>query len=197
MKRHRIAFVAAGFVTAGLAAVAVGSGVSTAGADSTPTQHALTEKATGAGALKAVAGVVNCDAGKSLKLYARFSANPFSFVGTSNAFVAVPGAQVSVPGPATGTDTLLVTFSAESYYTGTGWMGLQVEKNGVPIKPFADNGSPFAFASTAKYGSNSAQFCTRITKGTNIISVKVATTGAAGTDSGWIDDWGLSVQRFE
>ena len=38
-----------------------------------------------------------------------------------------------------GTDTLLITFSAETQITGgdaNDWMGLEVHKDGVPINPF-------------------------------------------------------------
>ncbi|UJP40784.1 hypothetical protein [Cellulomonas palmilytica] len=138
-----------------------------------------------------------CDGGVHKRLQTRTQADPFSFAGTSNANRNVPGAGVVVYGPATGYDTLLITFSAESYYTGTGWLGLEVHDNNVPIQPYANNGSPYAFTSQAKYMGTSAQFCTKIKKGTHRIQVKVKTTGGPATDSGWIDDWTLSVLRFE
>ena len=113
----------------------------------------------------------------------------------SGSFVPVPGAKVTVQGPKKGYDALLVTFSAETYYSGTGWMGLEVLKDGVPIQPFANNGSPFAFASKPQYQGSSAQFCTRINKGTHTISVVASTTGGP-TESGWIDDWTFSLARY-
>ena len=58
--------------------------------------------------------VSSCDGAMSKGLLTRTSADPFSFVGTSNADVAVPGAAVTVRGPRRGTDTLLITYSAES-----------------------------------------------------------------------------------
>lgn len=138
-----------------------------------------------------------CDGGVHKRLQARTQVDPFSFAGTANADVKVPGAGVVVYGPSTGYDTLLITFSAETYYTGTGWLGLEVHDNNVPIQPYANNGSPYAFTSEAKYTGNSVQFCTKIKKGTHRIQVKVNTTGGPATDSGWIDDWTLSVLRFE
>ena len=145
---------------------------------------------------RAATGPVSCNGGAAKGLASRLSADPFSFSGTSGADVAVPGAQVTVRGPKRGTDTFLITFSAETYYSGGGWMSLEVHRDGVPVAPFADNGSPFAFASEAAYQSNSAQFCTKIGHGVHTLSVQTSTTGDA-TESGWLDDWTMSVQRFE
>jgi hypothetical protein len=152
-----------------------------------PAQHALTAKAG--------TGPVTCNGGAAKSLLTRLQANPFSFSGTSGADVAVPGARVTVRGPKRGTDTLLVSFSAETYYSGSGWMGLEVHKDGVPIAPFANNGSPFAFTSAASYNGSSAQFCTKVGPGLHTLSVQANTTGDS-TESGWIDDWTMSVQRF-
>jgi len=138
-----------------------------------------------------------CNGGVHKRLQALSQPEPFSFAGTSYADKNVPGAGMVIYGPNTGWDTLLITFSAETYYTGTGWMGLEVHNNNKPIPPYANNGSPLAFTSEAKWTANSAQFCTRIKKGANRIQVKVNTTGPSTTDSGWIDDWTLSVLRFE
>ena len=137
-----------------------------------------------------------CDGGAYKRLHTRTQADPFSFVGTSNSLVAVPGAQVTLTGPSKGLDTLLVTFSAETFYQGSGWLTLEVRDNNVPIQPFAANGSPFAFASEASYQGSSAQFCTKVGKGTHRITVRVGTTGGA-SESGWLDDWTLSVLRCE
>ncbi len=143
------------------------------------------------------AGPVRCDGGAAKGLATRLSPEPFSFAGTANADVAVPGAQVTVRGPQKGTDTFLITFTAETYYTGSGWMSLEVHNDGVPVAPFANNGSPLALTSESKYSSNSAQYCVRLRKGTHTLSVQASTTGASTTDSGWLDDWTFSVQRFD
>ena len=147
-------------------------------------------------AARAGTGPVRCDGGAAKSLSTRLQADPFSFVGTSGADVAVPGAQVTLRGPSRGTDTVLVTFSAEAYYSGTGWMGLEIHKDGVPVAPFADNGSPFALTSEGAYHGDGAQFCTKIGRGVHTLSVQASTTGGR-SESGWIDDWTLSVQRFD
>ena len=140
---------------------------------------------------------VKCDGGALKKMSSRLSADPFSFPGTSGADVAVTGAQVALTGPKSGTDTILVTFTAESYYTGSGWMSLELHKDGVPTAPYADNGSPFAFTSESSYHGDSAQFCTRIGTGTHLLAIQASTTGDTTTDSGWLDDWTMTVERFE
>lgn len=183
------------------AAVAALSAVALLGAaaiTALPTQAAPADPApkqsAPAAAKKAV--VTSCNGGPSRGLLTQVSADPFSFAGTSGADVAVPGAQVLLQGPKKGKDTLLITFSAESYYTGTGWMGLEVHRDGVPVQPFANNGSPFAFTSAAEYTGTSAQFCTKVGKGIHTINVQASTTGD-NTESGWLDDWTFSVQRFD
>lgn len=140
---------------------------------------------------------VTCSGGALTAMTSRLSAEPFSFPGTAGADVSVPGAQVTLNGPRRGTDTVLVTFTGESYYTGSGWMGLELHKDGVPVAPYADNGSPFAFTSEASYHGDSAQFCTKIRRGAHTLAVVTSTTGDATTDNGWIDDWTMTVQRFE
>lgn len=144
----------------------------------------------------AQAAPVACDGGAALRLTSRSQTAPFSFAGTAGALVPLTGSSLAFVGPTSGKDTLLVTFSAETYYTGGGWMTLEVWIDGAPIQPYANNGSPFAFASEASYQAASAQFCTKIGPGRHFMSVRVGTTGGPATDSGWLDDWTLSVQRF-
>jgi hypothetical protein len=196
MNRNRITAIVGALGVAGLVGVAAGTGAATAGSGQTPT--AASQKAASSGVVAAATRVVtSCNGGANIHLYSKSSPDPFSFAGTSNALVNVPGALIQLNGPSTGTDTLLVTFSAETYYTGSGWMPLQVLIINVPMQPFANNGSPFAFASKPQYQSNSAQFCAKVGKGIKNIRVKVGTTGGPATDSGWLDDWTLSVQRFK
>lgn len=189
--------------TLGLAAVA---GITTLGlvgtatTPSTATGSAGDDRATPHAGQRVAARAtapVTCSGGALTAMTSRLSAEPFSFPGTTGADVAVPGAQVTLNGPRRGTDTVLVTFTAESYYTGSGWMGLEMHKDGVPAAPYADNGSPFAFTSEASYQSSSAQFCTKIRRGAHTFAVVASTTGDASTDSGWLDDWTMTVQRFE
>lgn len=190
MSNHRaLAFAAvASLATLGLVGAATTPSSAEAEVSTPPTGQRVVAKAT---------APVKCNGGTLKKMSSRLSADPFSFAGTAGADVAVPGAQVALTGPPKGTDTVLVTFTAESYYTGSGWMSLELHKDGVPAAPYADNGSPFAFTSEASYQANPAQFCTKIGKGTHILAIQASTTGNAGTDSGWIDDWTMSVLRFE
>ena len=192
MSDHRtLTFAAvAGLAILGLVGAATTTATGSAGADrSAP--HA------GQRVAAKVTAPVRCDGGPLKKMSSRLSAEPFGFAGTAGADVAVPGAQLTVTGPRRGTDTFLVTFSAESYYTGSGWMSLELHKDGVPVAPFADNGSPFAFTSESAYHGDSAQFCTKIRRGTHVLALQASTTGGSTTDSGWIDDWTMTVERFE
>lgn len=150
-----------------------------------------------AGSARLATAPVTCDGGAGKGLLTRLQPEPFAFSGTAGADVAVPGAQVEVRGPKKGTDTLLISFTAETYYSGSGWMSLEVHKDGVPIGPYADNGSPLALTSQAAYGSHGAQFCTKVGKGRHTLAVQTSTTGDSTTDTGWIDDWTFSVQRFD
>jgi hypothetical protein len=192
MKTNRIS-VAAGLAALAIFGVAAGTGMASASgpaaANKVSPQSATAESTT------TTSTVVACNGGRNLSLRTRMSAVPFSFPGTTNALVTIPGAGVTLRGPATGTDTLLITYSAETYYKGSGWMGIQVHKDGVPIQPYANNGNPYAINSSATYQGNSAQFCTKIGKGLHTIRVKAYTTGGVG-ESGWFDDWTLSVLRF-
>lgn len=194
MNSNRITALAAALAAVGLVGVAAGTGA-IAGSGQSPT-GASQKAAASSVAASSTRVVKTCNGGANIHLYSKSSPDPFSFSGTSNSLINVPGALIQLNGPKTGTDTLLVTFSAETYYSGTGWMPLQVLINNVPMQPFANNGSPFAFASEAKYQSHSAQFCAKVGKGIKNIRVKVGTTGGAG-ESGWLDDWTLSVQRFK
>jgi hypothetical protein len=191
MNRKSLTAVAAGLASLGLVGVAASTGVASSGASA----PAAPRQVAAQGGVTAQA-VTSCDGGRSLRLYTRMSADPFSFPGSSYALKLVPGAKVQLTGPSTGTDTVLVTFSAETYYTGSGWLGISATKNGIRIQPYANNGSPYAMNSSHTYQGNSAQFCTKIGRGTHILAIKAYTTGGAG-DAGWIDDWTMSVQRFE
>lgn len=189
MSNHRTVTVAAAVATLGLVGTALTSSSADAGQTTPPPVQRVSHRVT--------TPPVKCDGGALKRMNSRLSAEPFSFPGTSGANVAVPGAQLPLTGPTKGTDTVLVTFTAESYYTGSGWMSLQLHKDGVPVAPYADNGSPFAFTSENTYHGDSAQFCTKIGHGTHILALQASTTGDSSTDSGWIDDWTMTVQRFE
>jgi hypothetical protein len=172
----------AGIATLGLVGAATTPSTATDSSDRTA-PHAGQRTAARA------AAPVTCSGGALKKMTSKLSADPFSFPGSTGADVAVPGARLSLAGPRRGTDTVLVTFTAETYYTGSGWMSLELHKDGVPAAPYADNGSPFAFTAEASYQAESAQFCTKIGRGVHTLAVTASTTGDATTDSGWLDDW--------
>lgn len=189
MHKQRTAVLAglAGFTT--LAVIGAATTESSAGTDG----RAAPEQRVAAAAATAVRA---CDGGTLVYMRSRSSAVPFSFAGSSGSDVPISGARIPVTGPRKGKDTFLITFSAETHYTGAGWMGLEVQGDGVPAQPFADNGSPFAFGSEATYGGSSAQFCVRLGKGRHVLTAVASTTGDAG-ETGWLDDWTMSVLRFD
>ncbi len=179
-----------------LGAVLVTGGASVATSSDEPTQRPAPEQATGRpGVAPAAAG--SCNGGKVQAMRSKYSAAPFSFPGTSHGDVDVPGTEILLKGPKRGTDTLLITFSAEASYTGPGWMGLEVHLDGRPVRPYSDNGNEFAFTSSDDYVSASAQFCTTLRRGPHKIEVKANTTGDPSTDEGWLDDYLVSVVRFD
>lgn len=172
-------------------AVAVNAAAS---ADNDATQRPST-------AAKAV--VTNCNGGQLINMQSRSSAVPFSFASTGGipGALVVPGTAIKFTGPISGTDTLLLTFSAEARYTGPNWLGLEAYIDGAEIQPYALNGSPLAFAGTqngltiGNYSSYATQFCGKIGPGAHRLVLKANTPGATG-ETGWLDDYTLSVLRF-
>ncbi len=188
-KQHTLA------VAGSAAAIVLGAAMFTGSASAGPASDPAPKQSAGKASAKAAS--VACNGGKVVNMKARTSATPFSFTGTTSASdVLVPGAQIQVRGPRRGKDTLLVTFSAETYYNGSSWMGVEVHLDGTPIQPY-DNGSPYAMNAEAEYAGASAQFCTKVGKGRHTLEVRAYTAGGAATDSGWIDDYTFSVIRFD
>jgi hypothetical protein len=152
----------------------------------------------------AVPTVISCNGGPSKGLQTRIVNSPFTFTETAvnDQDQAVPGASVTLFGPALGTDTLLVTFSSETQVTGgdaNDWMGLEVHDNGVAINPFTPGSDKLAITGEPSWNSNSAQFCVKIRRGAHRIEVFSNLHDSNGGHSlnGWLDDYTLSVQRFE
>lgn len=147
--------------------------------------------------------VKSCNGGASKGLQTRIVNSPFTFneTGVNDQDQAVPGAKVTLFGPAVGTDTLLVTYSAETQITGgdaNDWMGLEVHKNGVPINPFTPGADKLAITGEPSWNSNSVQFCVKIGKGAHRLEVFTNLHDSSGSHTlhGWLDDYTLSVQRF-
>ena len=102
--------------------------------------------------------------------------SPFTFAetGVNDADQNVPGATLAASGPSSGTDTVLVTFSAESQLTGgdaSDWMGLEVHLDGVPINPFTASGDIVAFTGEPSWNANSLQFCAKLRPGSHRFQV--------------------------
>ena len=128
---------------------------------------------------------------------------PFTFVETATNAEdqAIPGAELLVKGPKRGTDTLLITFSAETRVNGgdtDDWMGLEVHLDGSPIEPHSV-GNPLAITAQPSWNGNSLQFCTKVDKGNHRLQAYANLFDSSGnhTMDGWLDDYTFSVLRFD
>ena len=147
--------------------------------------------------------VIKCDGGRQINMQSRIVNSPFTFTetGTNDQDQAVPGAQLLMNGPSSGTDTVLVTFSAETQITGgdaNDWMGLEVHDNGVPINPFTAAGDVVARTGEPSWNGNSLQFCTKVKPGRHLLQVFANLHDSSGSHTlhGWLDDYTVSFQRF-
>jgi hypothetical protein len=152
----------------------------------------------------AAVSVIKCDGGKPLSLRTRIVNTPFVFTetGVNQADQAVPGATLAAHGPAAGTDTFLVTFSAETQVTGgdtNDWMGLEVHLDGTPIQPFTASGDVLALSGEPSWNSNSMQFCVKVGPGPHHFDVMTNLSDFQSDSSlnGWLDDYTVSFQRFD
>lgn len=147
--------------------------------------------------------VFACDGGAQKAVKNRIVSSPFTFSEAPGVDIGIPGAAVSIAGPARGTDTLVVTVSGETRLTGsTGtqdWMGLEVKVDGVNIKPFTAAGDVMAISGSSTWNLNSATFCAKIGPGTHRVRAftNLADFDTDDTLGGWIDDYTLSVEKSE
>lgn len=156
-------------------------------------------------AAKTAEGTTRCDGKRNINLKTRINSTPFTFseTGVDAEDQQVPGMVVRFKGPRTGTDTFLVTFSAESQLNGglnsADWMGIETHLDGTPIQPYTAVGDVYAFTSSDLWQSNSAQFCVRVGKGKHTLRVlaNLHDGSSDSTLSGWLDDATMSVLRFE
>ena len=137
--KNRIAAlgIAAVVATSGGLAIAGSSALAASGAEK---PHAAQSAGAEGASAKVAPRVLACDGGRNINMKSRIVNSPFTFVetGVNDSDQAVPGAAVLVAGPRVGTDTLLITFSAETQITGgdaNDWMGLEVHKDGVADQP--------------------------------------------------------------
>lgn len=152
---------------------------------------------------KAIAAIA-CDGGKSKSLKTRIVNSPFTFVetATNQEDQDIPGATAVVAGPAVGKDTYLITFSAETQVTGgdsNDWMGLEMHVDGVPVNPYTASGDVLAFSGEPSWNSNSMQFCVKLGPGAHTVQAVTNLSDwlSDANLNGWLDDYTLSVQRFE
>ncbi len=139
-------------------------------------------------------GVTTCRGGRQKRTVTKIN-NQYSTFGEGVDF-AVPGMDLVVKGPRRGYDTLDLTFSAETQLRGSSpdelynWMELEVLVDGSPIQPYGTPSDPLAIGGHREYGSDAAQFCTRIGRGTHTVSVvtRLVDSGADDSLTGWIDD---------
>jgi hypothetical protein len=146
-----------------------------------------------------------CDGGVQKRVYNRINSAPFTFSEASGTPL-VPTAGLTVVGPAVGTDTLSIEFSAETQLGGSSegdslydWMGLEVLVDGVPIQPFTAAGDVLAITGSDSYNSNAAQFCTKIRAGKHRVLVRtnLHDGNVDNALTGWIDDYTLHVEQSE
>ncbi len=200
--KNRIAAlgIAAVVATSGGLAIAGSSALAASGAEKPQTA----QSAKSASAKTVAPRVFACDGGRNINMKSRIVNSPFTFVetGVNDADRAVPGAAVLVTGPRVGTDTLLITFSAETQITGgdaNDWMGLEVHKDGLPINPFTAGSDKVALTGEPSWNGNSLQFCTKIGRGNHVLRAFANLHDSSGSHSlhGWLDDYNFSVQRFD
>jgi hypothetical protein len=196
-KRIAIGGLAAALVTTTLATSLAASAGAAGDDDPQGRRDARTNRA-------AATTSISCDGGRLLNMKSRIGNSPFTFGETAvnDEDQAVPGTGLVVRGPARGTDTVLVTFSAESQVTGgdaNDWMGLEVHRNGSPINPFTPVGDVLAFTGEPSWNSNSTQFCTKITPGRHRFNVQANLHDSSGSHGlfGWLDDYTVSYLRFD
>ena len=192
-------------VLGGLAAATlVGGGLAANAATASPSPDNAQGVAPSAAHAKKAVTPIRCDGGRVVNMNTRIVNTPFTFseTGVNAQDQTVPGVAVGLVGPRRGTDTVLVTVSAETQLTGgdtNDWMGLEVHRNGVPIQPFTAAGDVLAFTSEPGWNANSIQFCTKIRRGANIFQVKANLQDNSGAHSlnGWLDDLTVSYVRFD
>jgi hypothetical protein len=147
--------------------------------------------------------VIKCDGERQKNLRTRIVNTPLQLGETPTGVdTLIPGAQLALNGPASGTDTVVVTFSGETrLFDGEpdDWMGIEVKLDGVNIEPFTAAGDVMALNSEDSWNMHSAQFCTTVKPGPHRLQVftNFQDNGADNTLRSWIDDYMVSFVRYE
>jgi hypothetical protein len=196
MKTKLIATGAVLLATSGIAYAAAGA---TASGEEKNAQGARANVS----ARTTTSGIIKCDGGRQLSMHSRIGNKPFTFAETAvpDEDRALPGAALTVTGPARGTDTFLITVSGETQVTGgdaDDWMGIEVKDNGVNIQPYTAVGDVMAFTGEPSWNLNSGQFCVKVGRGVHRFQVytNLHDSGANHSLNGWVDDYTVSFLRF-
>jgi len=205
--RHRTTrtVVAAGVVGAAVALSGVGAVVASGSTpqriDQTGTVSAATSASASASKLAAAAAAPKfCSGGAFKRMQAVGSNSPTTIDGTAQ--VTLTPTPLTVVGPAKGTDTLLLTWTAESQLRGNtkgsnfDWIKGLISVNGVAV---TDNGvDQLALSGASTYGSNGTQVCLRVGKGVHRIRLAAKVVNTSGqAESAWLDDWLLRVDVLD
>jgi hypothetical protein len=146
----------------------------------------------------AAADVRFCNGGASKRTQTVGSNTPTTFSGT----VSLLPTPLVVPGPATGSDTLLLTWSSETQLRGNtknaqfDWIEGIITVDGVPVTDVGP--SQLALSGSSTYGSNATQACVRIGRGNHRIQLQARVVSNSGqSESGWLDDWMLRADVLD
>jgi hypothetical protein len=133
-----------------------------------------------------------CNGGALKRSLVRFSNDPQIISGATP--VNLLASPVVINGPATGTDTVLVTLTAETQLRGNtdgsqfDWIEGILTVDGVAITDVGS--SELALTGSSTYSSNAAQACVTVGPGAHLLRVQAAvkTNGTSVGETGWIDD---------
>ena len=177
--------VAAGLVAGGLAAGAPALASMSSSSDGAPGQQAPS-----AGRATPGTGTATCSGGVHRRTLVKGSDAPLSWSGGAQLVT-----QQITTTPAQAYETLVVTFSGETYAQATlAYIQADIEVDGVLVDP-SDLGSPNAFKSGATYDNSSLTRCVRVPVGVHQVRARLTTVGGAG--SAWVDDYTLRIDQLD
>src|SRR6185369_13593154 len=150
---------------------------------------------THAAAVAAAVTPVACNGGALKRAYT-IGSNTVQLV-PAGPTVPLTTSSLTFAGPASGYDTVMVTFSAETQLRGNtdgalyDWIEGQVNLDGVPITDVGPD--QLALSGSSTYSSNAFQACVKVGPGTHRLTPRagVVTNGSSTGEQGWIDDWVL------
>jgi hypothetical protein len=133
-----------------------------------------------------------CNGGAFKRSLVRFSNDPQIISGATP--VDLIASPVTITGPTSGTDTVLVTVSAETQLRGNtdndqfDWIEGILTLDGVAITDVGS--SELALTGSSTYSSNAFQACAKVGPGAHQLRFQgaVKTNGTSVGETGWIDD---------